>query len=51
MKIGYGLLTSFWEDTWVRDSLLRLRFPKLFHISNQTNKFVMEGESCIFDLK
>lgn len=27
LKVGFDLLTSFWEDTWVGKSPFRLRFP------------------------
>ncbi|PNY09187.1 ribonuclease H [Trifolium pratense] len=34
-KMGNGVQTSFWEDTWVGDISLRERFPRMFSISIQ----------------
>lgn len=42
LKVSSGLFTSFWEDTWFRDSPLSLRFPRLFSISDQSSSSVRE---------
>lgn len=56
LSVGFGLPTSFWEDTWVGDSLFLLRVPIPFEIFDQTNKYVgetsrWEAESWIWHLK
>jgi hypothetical protein len=46
-KVGNGRLTSFWWDTWIGDSPLKDRFPRLFSISNQ--QLASVNELCITD--
>lgn len=55
LRVGFGLLTFFWEDTWIGNSSLHLRFPRLFQIYNHTIKYVREvgrwdWESWIYNL-
>ncbi|CAI8594931.1 unnamed protein product [Vicia faba] len=56
LRFGSGSLTSFWKNTWVGDSSLHLRFPRLFQLSEQPFNFVREvgswdGESWVWELK
>lgn len=37
LKVDSSILTSFWNDIWVRGSHLSLRFPRLFLISDQSS--------------
>jgi hypothetical protein len=41
-KIGNGMHTRFWRDVWIGDSLLCIKFPRLFSLSLQ--KDVCVGE-------
>jgi hypothetical protein len=41
-KAGNGMNTSFWNDKWRGDSCFRLRYPRLFSISNQKEAKVGE---------
>jgi hypothetical protein len=34
-KMGNGVDTRFWDDAWVGNESLRVRFPRLFSISTQ----------------
>lgn len=40
LRVGYGPLTSFWNDIWVGDTLLHLRFLKLVYISDHSTMSV-----------
>jgi hypothetical protein len=44
-KLGNGINTSFWLDTWVGMLPLQARFPRLFSISNQKNVSVADSHS------
>jgi hypothetical protein len=35
MKVGRGDLTSFWDENWVGEQTLRMKFPQLYGISDQ----------------
>lgn len=39
-KVGKGDRTRFWEDTWVGDVPLALRFPLLYKVSNAHNETI-----------
>jgi hypothetical protein len=39
-KVGNGNSTSFWNDQWIGDQTLRLRFPRLFGISVQRDEVI-----------
>jgi hypothetical protein len=41
-NLGNGASTSFWLDTWVGNSPLKDRFPRLFSISNQKEALVAD---------
>jgi len=41
-KVGNGLNSSFWNDTWNRGRCLRERYPRLFSISTQKEAKVGE---------
>ncbi|XP_045802983.1 uncharacterized protein LOC123896664 [Trifolium pratense] len=41
-KLGNGMCTSFWKDTWVGDRPLCDRFPRLFSISTQKDALVAD---------
>jgi hypothetical protein len=32
MKVGRGDLTSFWDENWVGEQTLRMKFPRLYGI-------------------
>nr|GEV82871.1 RNA-directed DNA polymerase, eukaryota [Tanacetum cinerariifolium] len=34
IKIGNGMATRFWKDTWLGESYLRYKFPRLFVLEN-----------------
>ncbi|MCI35356.1 putative ribonuclease H protein, partial [Trifolium medium] len=40
--LGNGNMTSFWNDTWVGDQPLGLRFPRLFSMSLQQQENVYQ---------
>ena len=41
-SVGNGLQTSFWNDVWVGNSLLRNLFPRLFKLSKDGNESVSD---------
>jgi len=41
-KVGNGLTSSFWNDTWRGDRYFRIKYPRLYLISTQ--KEAMVGE-------
>jgi hypothetical protein len=41
-KVGNGLASSFWNDTWKEDTCFRDKYPRLFLISNQKEATVGE---------
>lgn len=41
-KIGNGMTTSFWNDKWKGERCFRLKYPRLFMISNQREAKVGE---------
>jgi len=43
-KVGDGRNTLFWYDTWVGDTPLRLKFPRLFELA-------VEKESKVGDMR
>jgi hypothetical protein len=45
MIVGRGDQTSFWRDTWVCDSPLKDKFPRLFDICNETGTTVEQVAS------
>lgn len=42
IKVGSGVSTSFWNDKWCGNQLLRYVFPRLYLKSNQQNAMVGE---------
>jgi hypothetical protein len=42
-RIGNEENTQFWNDVWLASSPLRLGFPRLFGICNETHMSVAEG--------
>jgi hypothetical protein len=40
--IGNGATTQFWSEKWIGDSLLCVKFPRLFLISNQKEATISE---------
>ncbi|GAU45475.1 hypothetical protein TSUD_190940 [Trifolium subterraneum] len=46
-KLGNGVDTSFWEDTWVGNRSLKDRFPRLYSISIQKEAKVAELHSFV----
>ncbi|GAU32048.1 hypothetical protein TSUD_214030 [Trifolium subterraneum] len=50
-SIGNGATTRFWCDKWLGDSLLSVKFPRLFSLSlnkeETVNELVVVGESTI----
>ncbi|XP_016206964.1 uncharacterized protein LOC107647403 [Arachis ipaensis] len=40
MEVGDGRRTLFWEDVWLQGGSLKLRFPRLFSISNQQGSVI-----------
>ncbi|XP_016178592.1 uncharacterized protein LOC107621062 [Arachis ipaensis] len=47
MEVGDGRRTLFWEDVWLQGGSLKLRFPRLFSISNQQGSVI--GECGFWD--
>ncbi|CAN6285209.1 unnamed protein product [Urochloa humidicola] len=45
-KVKNGSKTFFWEDVWIGDSLLKLQFPSLFCICEDSKVLVQD---CFFD--
>jgi hypothetical protein len=45
-KIGNGLVTRFWEDTWVGDLPLARKYPSLYNIVQHKNVWVTSVLSC-----
>jgi hypothetical protein len=43
MKVGNGILTSFWGDSWCSTSPLKEMFPVLFDICNEQSVTVAEA--------
>lgn len=41
-KVGDGLMTSFWFETWIGDTPLMAQYPRLFQVSEQSNSKVGE---------
>jgi hypothetical protein len=41
-KVGDGLMTSFWLETWIGNTPLRVQYPRLFQVSVQNNSKVRE---------
>jgi hypothetical protein len=41
-KVGNGLTTSFWNDRWVGEKCLRIKYPRLYSVSNQKEALVGE---------
>lgn len=41
-KVGNGLASSFWNDKWIGDRCFRLKYPRLYSISNQKEALVGE---------
>lgn len=41
-KIGDGSSTLFWEHKWVDESTLKVKYPRLYQISNQRNMFIFD---------
>nr|GEX15515.1 RNA-directed DNA polymerase, eukaryota, reverse transcriptase zinc-binding domain protein [Tanacetum cinerariifolium] len=35
IKVGKGTCTSFWNDLWIGDSLLKLSFPRLYALEEK----------------
>ena len=46
-KVGYGLSTSFWEDSWLGIVLLKIIFQRLFSISQLPKGLVDEVKKCL----
>lgn len=41
-EIGNGVETSLWEDPWLEGVPLKIRYPRLFVLSEENNVCVME---------
>ena len=41
-KVGNGLSTRFWEDRWIGEKCFRLKYPRLYSISNSRDALVGE---------
>lgn len=41
-KVGNGWTTSFWSDRWRGDKCFRLKYPRLYSISNQKEALVRD---------
>jgi hypothetical protein len=39
-KVGNGLSSSFWCDTWRGENCFRIKYPRLFSISTQKEALV-----------
>ncbi|GAU10371.1 hypothetical protein TSUD_422770 [Trifolium subterraneum] len=55
-KVGDGLMTSFWFETWIGDTPLKVQYKRLFQVSEQSNSKVgemgtWEDEEWVWDLK
>lgn len=42
-KVGNGLLSSFWNDRWRGEKCFRLKYPRLYSVSNQNEALVGEA--------
>jgi len=42
-SVGNGLTTRFWHDKWRGNKCFRLKYPRLFSISNQKDEMVGEA--------
>jgi hypothetical protein len=42
LRLGNGVLTSFWNDKWLGDTSLIVKFPLLFSLSLQQDASVRE---------
>nr|GEV98791.1 reverse transcriptase domain-containing protein [Tanacetum cinerariifolium] len=41
-KVGKGTCTSFWNDLWIGDSLLKLSFPRLYALKEKKHIYVAD---------
>nr|GEW75034.1 RNA-directed DNA polymerase, eukaryota, reverse transcriptase zinc-binding domain protein [Tanacetum cinerariifolium] len=42
IKVGKGTCTSFWNDLWIGDSLLKLSFPRLYALEDKKHIYVAD---------
>nr|GFB96341.1 RNA-directed DNA polymerase, eukaryota [Tanacetum cinerariifolium] len=42
IRVGKGTCTSFWNDLWIDDSLLKLSFPRLYALEENTHIYVAD---------
>jgi len=50
-NVGNGLNSSFWNDTWRGDVYFRIKYPRLYLISNQREAKVGEGGRARYGLE
>jgi hypothetical protein len=48
-KVGNGVSTRFWEERWIRDLILKEKFPRLFSLSEQKEQLIGELFAELFD--
>jgi hypothetical protein len=42
-KVGNGKWTQFWDDVWIKESPLRICFPKIYSICRETHMSDSKG--------
>nr|GEZ83283.1 RNA-directed DNA polymerase, eukaryota [Tanacetum cinerariifolium] len=52
IRVGNGMATRFWKDTWLGESCLRHKFPRLFALENDKDcKVAAKGTFCVKDFR